>query len=858
MAEKQPIDLSFPVKGLNENWAYKAQPEGTSPDCLNVRAYDTLGTRLRGGQRPGLSKFFSSQVNGTNPIQRLGFLIQSVTNIGTDVSETFTQSNGQLSGTDWTLLANLTSSTWTASATYPVVNTNAILHNNTTASGITYKIGAISKRARTGANYTLQATVTLAIGGTGSASRAEGGFIFRANDSTVPFNTASSSSATATFASFSIYASGYTVTVGDTMTFHSLGGSTYGTVAWWTTPRTLKLVITGDTYVFTADTETLLSGTFDSDYIAPAGNEYVGFMARKGTDTANSVTLDTWSVENTSPSLSRRKPTLLAVSAGDIYSGDPTDALALATGGNDALETDTDAVKMTTLFTKAYFVDGTNYKVFDNATDTVSAWEATSGVLPAGAALTTYSLTAATPATPSFTVQEDLSALADGDYIEITGSTANDGIYTVASTSGSGPTVITVDQAVPDDTVDGVLGQTLTRCRLIASYRGRIVMAGLSTDPQNWFMSAAGDPLDWDYGATASATMAVAGNNTSAGKCPDVITCLASLNDDLLIIGGDHTLWLMRGDPADGGRIDNISQQMGISGADAYCFDPNGTFYFFGNGALWRMIPGQTPEAISRNRLDKTFGAINLSTNTIKLVWDQTNHGIHIFIIPSVQGSTTHYWWDARIDSFWPDQYPAVQGPTAIMVYDADSPSDRAVLLGGWGGYIRQEDASAVSDDSTTILSRVKTAPITPGGVHKNVRINRVTTILGQTSDSVVLYAYAGQSPEEVVSETTPAWSYSVSTINRYAIPRVSGNSLLFEIENDSFADAWVAQTVYAVDDQVVNSGTPYVCLEAHTGGTFSTDLLAEKWVASTFRTWAIESLSLVLDVTGRTRHGRI
>jgi hypothetical protein len=68
------MDKDFPVKGLDENWAYKAQPEGTTPACLNVRPYDATGQRLRGGQRAGLSKWIATQPNGTNPIQRMGYL----------------------------------------------------------------------------------------------------------------------------------------------------------------------------------------------------------------------------------------------------------------------------------------------------------------------------------------------------------------------------------------------------------------------------------------------------------------------------------------------------------------------------------------------------------------------------------------------------------------------------------------------------------------------------------------------------------------------------------------------------------------------------------------------------------------
>lgn len=43
---------------------------------------------------------------------------------------------------------------------------------------------------------------------------------------------------------------------------------------------------------------------------------------------------------------------------------------------------------------------------------------------------------------------------------------------------------------------------------------------------------------------------------------------------------------------------------------------------------------------------------------------------------------------------------------------------------------------------------------------------------------------------------------------------------------------AWLTLTDYEIGDFVTESGTSYYCIEAHTSGTFSTDLAADKWVA--------------------------
>lgn len=45
-----------------------------------------------------------------------------------------------------------------------------------------------------------------------------------------------------------------------------------------------------------------------------------------------------------------------------------------------------------------------------------------------------------------------------------------------------------------------------------------------------------------------------------------------------------------------------------------------------------------------------------------------------------------------------------------------------------------------------------------------------------------------------------------------------------------NWREAWLTATVYAVNDAVKEAGSSYVCLEAHTSGTFATDLLANKW----------------------------
>ena len=51
------MEIIFPIKGQHKGFMTEKQPGLTTFELLNVRPYDTLANRLRGGQRPGLDKW---------------------------------------------------------------------------------------------------------------------------------------------------------------------------------------------------------------------------------------------------------------------------------------------------------------------------------------------------------------------------------------------------------------------------------------------------------------------------------------------------------------------------------------------------------------------------------------------------------------------------------------------------------------------------------------------------------------------------------------------------------------------------------------------------------------------------------
>jgi len=89
-------------------------------------------------------------------------------------------------------------------------------------------------------------------------------------------------------------------------------------------------------------------------------------------------------------------------------------------------------------------------------------------------------------------------------------------------------------------------------------------------------------------------------------------------------------------------------------------------------------------------------------------------------------------------------------------------------------------------------------------------QIDKLTTNLSRY-DSIINGAY---------NETVTLDSHTVKSISGY----------LAELPVNTLRGSWATATAYAIKDIVEESGNWYVCLEAHTSGTFSSDLTADKW----------------------------
>ena len=142
---------------------------------------------------------------------------------------------------------------------------------------------------------------------------------------------------------------------------------------------------------------------------------------------------------------------------------------------------------------------------------------------------------------------------------EIIVSPTTTGSGTANITAANGPVIID-----PDARTVGLVqctGGTFPSSEnaIITTYRDRLVWAVGSV----WYMSRVGDPGDYNYAADVQdAGRAVAGTNSDAGLPGDPITGMVPVGYEFLVMFGEQSTWVLRGDPAFGGQLFNLSRKV--------------------------------------------------------------------------------------------------------------------------------------------------------------------------------------------------------------------------------------------------------------------------------------------------------
>lgn len=701
--EKQLVPVTSPIKGVNTVVNREGQPPDTCWNALNMVPFDRWG-RKRVAQRPGLNDPFPGWTTGTGTfVQNLS----TVNNIFYPGQSGTTIVSG-ITTTNHTALIPVNPQiplTITLISTYNVSsgNFNNFGRVDVSLFGSVVGFGTLNATGVIGAGSN---NVGDTIGGV-TTQAASGGKIIYTATTTIHYNPNRSGAATSIIT--------------------SIPGSMLTTTNVTTTDSPASMQITIAT---------------NNGAVSVVYQVVPGLAGPMGANAYNTY--------------------LVAVEGGYVYLNTPVVPPAKASNQATPPLLTTVPVAAARVFNEVFFVDGVNLAQLDIPTAAMVPYFATAGVTPNSNTAVTSQLinTLNQSGGVARLITVNPNGFLVGDVVTIAGvSTAGwNGSYAI--TSVLNPTNFFFNISAGTTTPATVTGNSTatgpfrlgnTSCCLACTWRGRLVLAGDSGSPQNFYMSRAGNAFDWNYGAT-DAQAAVAGNLSTSGSIGEPITALIPFSDDVMMIGCTHSIWLLQGDPAQNGTIVPISSNVGVVGANGWTKDSFDALYFLGTDGLYTVRPlweqWQPPKLLTGMNLDQYFAALSTSHSLITLVWEEDAHYLHLFATPIDDVTVgTHLIWDTRNEGLWPQQYPLVAGPTASVLWYSDgNPVNRGVLLGGWDGEIRRLDQVALDDTGDTINATLTFGPFHP--FPDAALLSAVTVNLGE-----ILTSQVGDPPIAITDE---------------------------------------------------------------------------------------------------------
>lgn len=349
-------------------------------------------------------------------------------------------------------------------------------------------------------------------------------------------------------------------------------------------------------------------------------------------------------------------------------------------------------------------------------------------------------------------------------------------------------------------------GTTPVDCKLICRYSDRVWLGAPKSALHQWFASRQGNPLDWDYVQT-DAGSAIAGQTSEAGVIGEPLTAMLPVGDDYLVFGCIRSLWVLRGDPNYGGRIDNLSHEVGIISAGAVCTTPDGHTVFVSHDGLYTLAPGASskPSRVSRDRMPVEWLALDPQLYNVTLRFDVEENGVHAFVTDFSGGASKHYFMDWKTESFWPVDCGANFDPLVLHAYTSLSLPDLSgvVLMGGRDGYIRRFDRATAKDDGTNFASHVYLGPL-PMGTHAEMEsvLNTLRATLAFNSGKVAWSIHPGTTDDDALMAAAAAsgtWtSGSTHGVQYTERPRLRAGAAYVKLANGENGVAWSLEDLTA------------------------------------------------------------
>jgi hypothetical protein len=208
------------------------------------------------------------------------------------------------------------------------------------------------------------------------------------------------------------------------------------------------------------------------------------------------------------------------------------------------------------------------------------------------------------------------------------------------------------------------------------------------------------------------------------------------------LIATQYGLWVLRGDPAAGGSLINVSRDVGVVDSLAWA-KAGDTVFFLALDGLYRVsADGSDLKDLSGDKLPTELEEIDTSTVDVLLGYSHDDSGIYIFL----EGSDYHWFYDLEAGGFWPFTLPeavaAVFTVDGSMVIEDDN-GDHWTLDGD-------------DDNGTDIESHLLIGPIRAGG---GSDLGLLAAMHGavETDGTVIWSIVVGDTAEEVAEDAKAA-----------------------------------------------------------------------------------------------------
>lgn len=335
---------------------------------------------------------------------------------------------------------------------------------------------------------------------------------------------------------------------------------------------------------------------------------------------------------------------------------------------------------------------------------------------------------------------------------------------------------------------------------IITTYRDRLVWAV----ERVWYMSRVGNAGDYNYSADlADAGRPVAGTNSDAGLPGDPITAMVPVGYDFLVMFAEQSTWVLRGDPAFGGQLFNLSRKVGCVAAESWCYGPNGEIYFLSKDGIYVIPPDMSspPLPISDGKMPTELKERDSENFDTALAYDMKENAVVVFVTPR-DGTTTgsHWWYDTTTESFWEFNFANYdKQPLAAISYAGAPTRQRGTTVLCGDGYVRE--ISGTTDDGDTISSKIVIGPfVMSQSITSSSILSELRTELGQESGAVTVDIYAGNNAESLmqsaVNGNTPSFSRSLTAGRSKTIrPRLRGAYSVFVLRS---TEAWASEALIA------------------------------------------------------------